>query len=71
MVRSLFLNVDRMSSPSISDGHGLGLAEVGVRGHVADASSMLENEANELNIGFVARMTRQRPWLRLKIAASL
>jgi diaminohydroxyphosphoribosylaminopyrimidine deaminase/5-amino-6-(5-phosphoribosylamino)uracil reductase len=31
----------------------------------------MENEARELNIGFVSRMTRGRPWVRLKIAASL
>jgi diaminohydroxyphosphoribosylaminopyrimidine deaminase/5-amino-6-(5-phosphoribosylamino)uracil reductase len=30
-----------------------------------------ENEARELNIGFIARMTRGRPWVRMKIAASL
>ena len=30
-----------------------------------------ENEARELNIGFVSRMTRGRPWLRLKAAATL
>ena len=30
-----------------------------------------EDEARELNIGFVARMTRGRPWVRMKIAASL
>jgi diaminohydroxyphosphoribosylaminopyrimidine deaminase/5-amino-6-(5-phosphoribosylamino)uracil reductase len=34
-------------------------------------SGILENEARELNIGFVSRMTRGRPWLRLKAAASL
>lgn len=34
-------------------------------------SGLLENEARELNIGFVSRMTRGRPWLRLKVAASL
>ncbi|HEX6065894.1 MAG TPA: bifunctional diaminohydroxyphosphoribosylaminopyrimidine deaminase/5-amino-6-(5-phosphoribosylamino)uracil reductase RibD, partial [Longimicrobiales bacterium] len=28
-------------------------------------------EARELNIGFVTRMTRGRPWIRMKIAASL
>ena len=28
-------------------------------------------EARELNIGFVSRMTRGRPWVRLKIAATL
>ena len=32
---------------------------------------MLEDEARELNIGFVSRMTRGRPWVRLKAAASL
>jgi diaminohydroxyphosphoribosylaminopyrimidine deaminase/5-amino-6-(5-phosphoribosylamino)uracil reductase len=32
---------------------------------------LLEDEARELNIGFVSRMTRGRPWLRLKVAASL
>jgi diaminohydroxyphosphoribosylaminopyrimidine deaminase/5-amino-6-(5-phosphoribosylamino)uracil reductase len=32
---------------------------------------LLEDEARELNIGFCARMTRGRPWVRLKIAASL
>jgi diaminohydroxyphosphoribosylaminopyrimidine deaminase/5-amino-6-(5-phosphoribosylamino)uracil reductase len=30
-----------------------------------------ENAARELNIGFVSRVTRGRPWVRLKIAASL
>ena len=30
-----------------------------------------EDEARELNIGFVSRAMRGRPWLRLKIAASL
>lgn len=32
---------------------------------------LLENEARELNIGFIARMTRGRPWLRLKAATTL
>jgi diaminohydroxyphosphoribosylaminopyrimidine deaminase/5-amino-6-(5-phosphoribosylamino)uracil reductase len=32
---------------------------------------LLEKEARELNIGFVSRMTRGTPWVRLKIAASL
>jgi len=34
-------------------------------------SGLLEEEAKELNIGFVSRMTRGRPWVRMKIAASL
>ncbi|GAB3627753.1 riboflavin biosynthesis protein RibD [Pandoraea terrae] len=32
---------------------------------------LLEQEAQELNIGFVSRMTRGLPWVRLKVAASL
>jgi diaminohydroxyphosphoribosylaminopyrimidine deaminase/5-amino-6-(5-phosphoribosylamino)uracil reductase len=32
---------------------------------------LMEEEARELNIGFVSRMTRGRPWVRMKIAATL
>ena len=32
---------------------------------------LMEQEARELNIGFVSRMTRGRPWVRMKIAATL
>lgn len=32
---------------------------------------LLEIEARELNVGFVSRVTRGRPWVRMKIAASL
>jgi diaminohydroxyphosphoribosylaminopyrimidine deaminase/5-amino-6-(5-phosphoribosylamino)uracil reductase len=32
---------------------------------------LMEAEAKELNIGFVSRMTRGRPWVRMKIAATL
>ncbi len=32
---------------------------------------VLEEEARALNVGFVSRMTRGRPWVRMKIAASL
>ncbi len=32
---------------------------------------LLEEEARELNIGFVSRVTRDRPWVRMKVAASL
>ncbi|MGB9494636.1 MAG: bifunctional diaminohydroxyphosphoribosylaminopyrimidine deaminase/5-amino-6-(5-phosphoribosylamino)uracil reductase RibD [Azonexus sp.] len=49
-------------------GAGLALLE---QAGIATASGLLESEARELNIGFVARMTRGRPWLRLKAAASL
>ena len=34
-------------------------------------AGLLEEEARELNIGFVSRMTRRRPWVRLKVAATL
>ncbi|MCB4359434.1 bifunctional diaminohydroxyphosphoribosylaminopyrimidine deaminase/5-amino-6-(5-phosphoribosylamino)uracil reductase RibD [Quatrionicoccus australiensis] len=49
---------------------GKGLALLEAAG-IKTASGLLENEACELNIGFVSRMTRGRPWLRLKAAASL
>jgi diaminohydroxyphosphoribosylaminopyrimidine deaminase / 5-amino-6-(5-phosphoribosylamino)uracil reductase len=32
---------------------------------------LLEHEAREMNIGFFSRVTRGRPWVRMKIAASL
>ncbi|MDU0809865.1 MAG: bifunctional diaminohydroxyphosphoribosylaminopyrimidine deaminase/5-amino-6-(5-phosphoribosylamino)uracil reductase RibD [Burkholderia sp.] len=32
---------------------------------------LLMNEATELNIGFISRMTRGRPWVRMKTAISL
>lgn len=34
-------------------------------------TGLMEAEARVLNIGFVARHTRKRPWVRVKIAASL
>ena len=49
---------------------GKGLARLAAAG-VQVQSGLLEHEAIELNIGFVSRMTRGRPWLRLKAAASL
>jgi diaminohydroxyphosphoribosylaminopyrimidine deaminase/5-amino-6-(5-phosphoribosylamino)uracil reductase len=38
---------------------------------VAFEHGLLEAEARELNIGFVSRITRRRPWVRLKMAATL
>jgi diaminohydroxyphosphoribosylaminopyrimidine deaminase/5-amino-6-(5-phosphoribosylamino)uracil reductase len=49
---------------------GRGLARLAAAG-VETAAGLLETEARELNVGFVARMTRGRPWVRLKAAASL
>ncbi len=34
-------------------------------------SGVLEEEARELNLGFLSRIERKRPWVRMKIAASL
>ena len=49
---------------------GRGLAELAAAG-VAVASGLLESQARELNVGFCARMARGRPWVRMKLAASL
>jgi diaminohydroxyphosphoribosylaminopyrimidine deaminase/5-amino-6-(5-phosphoribosylamino)uracil reductase len=49
---------------------GRGLAVLQAAG-IETCCGLMENEARELNIGFVSRMTRGRPWLRLKAAASL
>ena len=38
---------------------------------IAFEHGLLEEPARELNIGFVSRMTRNRPWVRLKVAATL
>ncbi len=57
----------RDPNPQVS-GRGLELLTLaGIQVQVG----LLETEARELNLGFVARMTRSRPWLRLKTAASL
>jgi diaminohydroxyphosphoribosylaminopyrimidine deaminase/5-amino-6-(5-phosphoribosylamino)uracil reductase len=49
---------------------GRGLARLRAAGINVECG-LLADEARELNLGFVARMTRQRPWLRLKAAATL
>ncbi len=49
---------------------GKGLARLSAAG-IDVACGLLEEEARELNLGFISRMTRGRPWLRLKIAMSL
>lgn len=57
----------RDPNPQVAGGgiHLLTLA--GIRAEVG----LLEPEARELNIGFIARMQRGRPWLRVKTASSL
>jgi diaminohydroxyphosphoribosylaminopyrimidine deaminase/5-amino-6-(5-phosphoribosylamino)uracil reductase len=48
-------------------GGGERLAAAGIRFE----HGLLEEEARELNIGFLSRVTRGRPWVRLKVAATL
>lgn len=54
-------------NPEVS---GRGLAHLRANGIQTD-TGLMEAEATELNIGFVSRMTRGRPWLRLKTASTL
>lgn len=49
---------------------GNGLKRLEEQGLVAQ-SGLMENAARQLNPGFISRMTRQRPWVTIKIAASL
>jgi diaminohydroxyphosphoribosylaminopyrimidine deaminase / 5-amino-6-(5-phosphoribosylamino)uracil reductase len=48
-------------------GGGAALAAAGIRFE----HGLMEEAARELNIGFVSRVTRGRPWVRLKAAATL
>lgn len=60
--------VAAMLDPNPQAAHGgKRLAAAGIRFE----HGLLEEEARELNIGFVSRVTRGRPWVRLKIAATL
>ncbi|HEY5897956.1 MAG TPA: bifunctional diaminohydroxyphosphoribosylaminopyrimidine deaminase/5-amino-6-(5-phosphoribosylamino)uracil reductase RibD [Burkholderiales bacterium] len=56
----------RDPNPAASGG-GERLAAAGIRFE----HGLLEAPARELNIGFVSRVTRGRPWVRLKVAATL
>ena len=60
--------VAAMLDPNPQAAHGgAKLAAAGI----AFEHGLLEAEARELNLGFVSRMTRGRPWVRMKIAATL
>jgi diaminohydroxyphosphoribosylaminopyrimidine deaminase / 5-amino-6-(5-phosphoribosylamino)uracil reductase len=60
--------VAAMRDPNPQAGHGGDALEAaGIRFE----HGLMEAEARELNIGFVSRMTRARPWVRLKAAATL
>jgi diaminohydroxyphosphoribosylaminopyrimidine deaminase / 5-amino-6-(5-phosphoribosylamino)uracil reductase len=54
-------------NPKVS---GSGLALLQANG-IEAVSGLMEAQARQLNPGFITRMTRGRPWLTLKIAASL
>jgi diaminohydroxyphosphoribosylaminopyrimidine deaminase/5-amino-6-(5-phosphoribosylamino)uracil reductase len=49
---------------------GDGVAQLSAAG-IEVGVGLMEDAARELNIGFVSRMTRGRPWVRMKVAASL
>ncbi len=49
---------------------GAGLARLQAAG-IDTAHGLMDSQAQDLNPGFVSRMTRRRPWVRSKIAASL
>lgn len=50
--------------------NGEGLARLRAAG-IEVRCGLLEAQANELNPGFVARMTRGLPWVRMKVATSM
>ncbi|MGH8309855.1 MAG: bifunctional diaminohydroxyphosphoribosylaminopyrimidine deaminase/5-amino-6-(5-phosphoribosylamino)uracil reductase RibD, partial [Steroidobacteraceae bacterium] len=56
----------RDPNPKAAEG-GTALAAAGI----GFEHGLMESEARELNIGFVSRVTRGRPWVRLKVAATL
>jgi len=56
----------RDPNPQASGG-GSALSAAGIRFE----HGLLEEAARELNIGFISRLTRGRPWVRLKAAATL
>src|SRR5215467_985142 len=60
--------VAAMADPNPNAAHGAArLREAGIAVEVG----LLEPEARELNTGFISRMTRGRPWVRMKVASSL
>lgn len=61
--------VAAMSDPNpLVAGGGISMLTLaGIRAEVG----LMETEARALNPGFISRMTRQRPWVRLKTAATL
>ena len=60
--------VAAMRDPSTTAGHG---ADALAASGVAVDTGLLEAEARELNVGWIKRLRDGRPWVRVKIAASL
>lgn len=54
-------------NPKVGGGGARQLAEAGI----AVTEGVLAAESRALNVGFMSRMERRRPWVRAKIAASL
>ena len=61
--------VAAMADPNTTVAGG-GLKQLEAAGMTVQCG-LLEADARELNRGFISRMTRGRPWLRLKVASSL
>ncbi|MBL8348574.1 MAG: bifunctional diaminohydroxyphosphoribosylaminopyrimidine deaminase/5-amino-6-(5-phosphoribosylamino)uracil reductase RibD [Rubrivivax sp.] len=57
--------------PEVNGGGVARLRGAGIVVQVADPRSSIALAARELNIGFFSRVQRRRPWVRMKIAASL
>lgn len=47
------------------------LRAAGMRVDLLDETHPLAQQAREINLGFLSRILRKRPWVRLKVAASL
>ncbi|SFO10290.1 diaminohydroxyphosphoribosylaminopyrimidine deaminase / 5-amino-6-(5-phosphoribosylamino)uracil reductase [Nitrosospira briensis] len=61
--------VTAMKDPNpLVSGRGCALME---EAGITVQTGLMEAEARELNIGFITRMAEGRPWVRMKIAASL
>ena len=60
--------VAAMADPNPGAAHGAArLRDAGIAVEIG----LQENDARELNLGFISRMTRGRPWVRMKVASSL
>jgi len=57
-----------MADPNPQAAHG---AQVLRAAGIAVDVGLMEREARALNCGFVSRVTRSRPWVRMKVASSL